>query len=178
MNKIPKSSIKRRKTEFNQDIATLIVSLFRSDKYSIAEVCRIANIGRTTYYAWMKSHPEFAEAVEEAERQRMENFTLVARNSLSKRIRFTTTTEQRINTKPGIDENGNPTTIIESIEEITRTVPADLNAIIYVLTTFEPNVWKKHPRPIAVAAKLSRSAHSRNWMISLPSSENADNPQK
>ncbi len=122
-----------------------ILEMYAEDNYTIGSICKAVGIAERTFRMWRDEHPEFAEALEDAERRRMENFTLVARNSLMKKLRGYDTVETSVETKPGkeIDPvTRQPKPVIVSQTTKKRHVAADTAAIIFTLTNGDPQHWK------------------------------------
>ena len=52
--------------KYNKKIVEHILTMIRSDTYTITEVCNNVGITRQTFYQWQHDNPEFAQAVEDA----------------------------------------------------------------------------------------------------------------
>lgn len=132
-------------------MANRIVDLIKSDTYTVAEICRIVKISKTTFYKWQDEHPEFRESVQAAREKLKEFVTLQARKSLLKKIQGFYLTETKIISIPGgkgDDGQGKPQ--IKEFITTRKYIPADINAIIFVLTNCEPEIWKRQ-RKIEIA---------------------------
>lgn len=130
-------------SKYNEKTVGRILSLIRHDTYIVPEICRQAGIAKTTFYRWQEEHPEFAEAIEEAREERLQQFVKEAERSLLKRIQGYDVTETRVVTVP---TRGNPSK--PTIKEQTSTkkhVQPDTTAIIFALTNGDPTRWRnKH----------------------------------
>lgn len=118
--------------------------MMRGDSYTIGEICKAVGIDRSTYYGWLNDYPEFAQAVHDAENERMQLFVKEAKNSLLKKIKGYTVEETKVVTVPGKekDENGVPLPIIkeQTVKEVH--VQPDTAAIIFTLTNGDPANWQ------------------------------------
>lgn len=119
-----------------------ILSLIRSDTYSIAEICKMAHISRATFYNWQKENPAFAHAISEAREQLRQMLVCEAEKSLLKKVQGYTVDEIKVKTVPGRDENGEPVQKVLEQTTITKHIPPDTTAIIFTLTNREPETWK------------------------------------
>ena len=92
----------------------------------------------------MKTYPEFAEMVENARNELKERVIIGAKRSLIRKIAGYDITEIHTTTIPTgkLDENGKPIVTIKSVTKITKHVEPDTTAIIFTLTSLQPDVWK------------------------------------
>ena len=74
------------RTKYTKAMVRRITDLIAKDTYSITEICTMVGIDRHLFSRWKERHPEFAEAVEEAENRRTESLVTEARKSLMKKI--------------------------------------------------------------------------------------------
>lgn len=141
-----KSHQKRKITGYDQGKADFIVAMFKTDYFSVSDVCKTAGICRTTFYKWIDTRPEFKAAIDDAKKELRERCTITARNSLLRRLTGFTITQRSIKTKPGneTDSDGNPIPVIDCIVETTREIPPDTKAIIFVLTSLDAKHWKRN----------------------------------
>lgn len=119
--------------KYNPDTIDLICELLARDTFTIAEICERANITKVTYYEWIKTRPEFAVRVKEAEERRRASFAVYAEKSLLKKIqgyKLTDVTEL-------VDKNG-----YTEKRTTTKEVAPDTTAIIFALTSLRPDVYK------------------------------------
>lgn len=142
MNKMNTSPQKGRKG-YKSGVANDIIELCRSDFYSVAEMCRIAGIGRTTFYKWMNEHQEFRSAILDAKDELREHALRLAHNALLRKIQFQHIVERKVNTIPGTDAAGNRINIVQSVTEIHKEIPPDTRSIIFALTNLDPEHWKR-----------------------------------
>lgn len=130
--------------KYGKSITKRISDLVRADTYTISEICNIVNINRTTYYSWLEEYPEFAQAIKEAEDDRMQVMVKEAKKSLLKKIKGYTFEETKVVSIPGKkkDENGDPLPIIkeQTVKEVH--VQPDTAAIIFTLTNGDPDNWQ------------------------------------
>lgn len=121
-----------------------ICELYRSDTYTASEVCSIVGVSRPTYYKYINSHQEYADAIEIAKTERMEFFTVEAKKSLLKKIRGYTIEEKKTVTAPSkiLDKNGVPKPRIKEHTVTKKYVQPDTAAIIFTLTNGDPSHWK------------------------------------
>lgn len=130
--------------KYGKSITKRICDLIRADTYTIVEVCKMVNINRASYYAWLEEYPEFAQAIKEAENDRMQLFVKEAKRSLLKKIKGYTVEETKVVSIPSkkLDSEGNPIPIIK--EQTTKEVhiQPDTAAIIFTLTNGDAEHWQ------------------------------------
>lgn len=130
--------------KFGKKIMEKIVELVKSDTYTIAEICRQADIGIRTFHRWMHDYPTFAEAIEQARDERIQQFVLEAKKSLMKKIQGYDVIETKVVKIPGgeKDEDGNPKPVIKEQVTIKKHIQPDTAAIIFTLTNGDPEHWR------------------------------------
>jgi hypothetical protein len=130
--------------KYNQRVVKKIVDLFKSDTYTVAEICESVRIGKRTYYDWMLQYPDFKEAIENAREEFNEKIIIEARHSLRKKVNGYTVRETKVVTVPGTakDANGMPTPVIKEQSVNERHIAPDTAAIIFTLTNGDPEHWK------------------------------------
>lgn len=118
--------------------ADKFLELYATGKHTIQEICASLGIKSTkTFYRWKKSYPAFAERLEEADAERLENLGELALSGLAKLL-----TEHEIEevTTEYVDKNGKPH--VKSRKVVKKTVQANIAACIFTLTNRLPNQWK------------------------------------
>lgn len=149
--------------KYNRKVVETILELIRSDTYTLGEVCKHAGISLSIFYYWKKNRPEFAQALEEAESERMQKFVAEAKKSLLKRIQGYEVTETKVVTVP-MDGDASKPMIKEQTTQKKHVAP-DTTAIIFALTNGDPSRWKnKHSAEVSVNPFLE-------LMQSLPDSK-------
>ena len=130
--------------KYCKKIVDKIVGLFKSDTYTIAEVCHKVGITTKTYHEWVNDYPEFSEAVEKAKDERMQFFVAEAKKSLLKKIQGYTVDETKVVTVPSkeLDENGRPKPKIKEQTTVKKHIAPDTAAVIFTLTNGEPETWR------------------------------------
>ena len=130
--------------KYGKSITKRICDLIRADTYTIVEVCKMVNINRASYYAWLEEYPEFAQAIKEAENDRMQLFVKEAKRSLLKKIKGYTVEETKVVSIPSkkVDANGDPIPIIkeQTVKEVH--IQPDTAAIIFTLTNGDAEHWQ------------------------------------
>lgn len=118
--------------KYNKKRVKRIVEMLESDSYTVVEICSAVDIHVDTYYDWLKTKPDFSEAVTRA-RDRFDDIIVKeAKNSLRKKVngyeaeeRKTVYTESKKDpSKPKIKEQ----TVIK------KHFQPDTDAIKFVLT--------------------------------------------
>lgn len=130
--------------KYSKKLVDQICSLIKKDCYTIAELCSLSGITRETYYAWLKSHPDFSDAVTRAREDYDQLVVKEAKNSLMKKIRGYTVQEIRTVMvdagKPGTD--GKPLPKVKERTVIEKHIQPDIQAIIFTLTNKAPDEYK------------------------------------
>lgn len=133
-----------RKPKYNAKIVERICQLIEADTYTVAEVCRMVGIHRATYFEWLNTKPEFADAIKKAEEARTAFFVAEAKKSLLKKIQGYTVKEQHI-TMAGTgryDANGKEIAKVREQKTVDKHFQPDTAAIIFTLCNGEPEKWK------------------------------------
>lgn len=131
--------------KFGKKIMEKIVELVKSDTYTIAEICRQTGIGIRTFHRWIQDYPDFAEAIERARDERMQQFVIEAKKSLLKKIQGYEITETKTVVVPGEntgDGTGTPKPVIKEQTTIKKHIQPDTAAIIFTLTNGDPAHWR------------------------------------
>lgn len=130
--------------KFGKKIMERIVGLIKSDTFSIAEICQQVGITSRTFHRWTQDYPAFAEAIEQAKDERMQQFVFEAKKSLMKKIQGYDVIETKIVKIPGgeKDEDGNPKPVIKEQTTIKKHIQPDTAAIIFTLTNGDPEHWR------------------------------------
>lgn len=133
-----------RPTKYNKKIAEKICSLFASDTYTVAEICRMVKIAPATYFEWLNRYSEFSDAIKKAEAERMAFMVVEAKRSLLKKIQGYTVQEKHITTVGSgkFDVNGKEIPRIKEQKVVDKHFQPDTAAIIFTLCNGEPETWK------------------------------------
>lgn len=137
-----------RKNKYNAKLAKTIFELFSSDSYTVAEVCKIVKIGRSTFYSMRSKYPEFAQGLKQAEEIRKELYIIEAKKSLLKKIQGYTVKEQHVTTvgTGRYDDNGKEIAKVKEQRTVEKHIQADTSAVIFTLCNCDPNNWKNRQR--------------------------------
>lgn len=132
--------------KYNSKKADQIVELFRTDTYTVFEICRIVKISKSTLYRWMSEYPDFAQAIEDAKDERAQILVVAAKKSLRRKIEGYDVTETRVVTVPHKEKDKDGKTIEKPRikEQITtkKHIQPDTAAIIFTLTNGDPEHWR------------------------------------
>jgi len=130
--------------KFNNEIVERITDLIKSDTYTIAEICKMANIDEATYYRWKSEKKEFCESIKKAEEDRRQFFVIEAKKSLIKKIQGYTVQEKKtVTVESGKkDEAGKPIPKIKEQTIIDKYFQPDTAAIIFTLCNTDPENWR------------------------------------
>lgn len=144
--------------KYSTENAKLIVDMLRTDTYTINELCAAAKICKASFYNWQRTHPLFAEMVNDARKELNAKIINGAKKSLWRKITGYDSTETRVTMFPSgeLDANGKPIGRIKSETKITRHVEPDITAIIFTLTSLQPDVWKRR-KEVKIAAGKERN---------------------
>lgn len=165
--------------KYTKAIVERIVEFVKIDTFTIEEICAKVGISRRLWYQWRDDHPEFVQALEDAERDRMEMFVLEAKKSLFKKIKGYDAKETKVTTIPsGKMEADGKTPIPKIKEQVTTTkhVAPDTGAIIFVLTNGDPDHWKNRQNaeltgangePLVKPARVLTKKEAKEFMKQL-----------
>lgn len=132
--------------KYNSKKADQIVELFRTDTYTVFEICRIVKISKSTLYRWMSEYLDFAQAIEDAKDERAQILVVAAKKSLRRKIEGYDVTETRVVTVPHKEKDKDGKTIEKPRikEQITtkKHIQPDTAAIIFTLTNGDPDHWR------------------------------------
>ncbi len=135
------------RTKYTKAMVRRITDLIAKDTYSITEICTMVGIDRHLFSRWKERHPEFAEAVEEAENRRTESLVTEARKSLMKKITGYDVIETKTVTAPDpkgkLDPStGKPKAKVVKQTTVKKHLEPDTTAIIFLLTNADPEHFK------------------------------------
>jgi transposase-like protein len=128
----------------NKKITERIVTLLKSDSYTISEVCELVGIAESTYYKWQAENLEFSEAIKKANDDRMQFFAKEAKKSLIKKIQGYTVQEKHtvmVDSKE-IGPDGKAKPKIKEQKIVDKHFQPDTAAIIFTLVNADPENWK------------------------------------
>ena len=130
--------------KYNKAMVERITELIRADTYTQREICSIVGIDETIFGRWKRKHPEFVDAIEAAEDERMARMVVEAKKSLKKKITGYTVTETKITSIPTKekDKDGKPKGKIKEMITTEKHILPDTAAIIFTLTNGDPTHWK------------------------------------
>lgn len=131
--------------KYTKDIKNRIVELIKSDTYTVDELCKIVGINRTTYYEWLAKRPDFAQAIEDANKAQQDTMVVEAKKSLLKMLRGYDVKETTVVTVPTGKTDpatGKPEARVKEQKTKTKHVSPDTASIIFVLTNGDPEHWK------------------------------------
>lgn len=89
---------------YNKKIVEQIIDLMEEGGYSVSAICKIVGIGRRTFYDWRNAHPEFSQAMEEAEQRRSEELRELAKKGLKRKLEGYYQTVSRTVYVPSMDD--------------------------------------------------------------------------
>jgi transposase-like protein len=133
-----------RPTKYKPKIAEQICALIEADTYTVAEICRMVKISRSTYFDWLNKFPDFSDAIKKAEEARTAFFVAEAKKSLLKKVQGYTVQEKHITTVGSgkFDANGKEIPKIKEQKTVDKHFQPDTAAIIFTLCNGEPANWK------------------------------------
>lgn len=89
---------------YNKKIVEQIIDLMEEGGHSVSAICKIVGIGRRTFYDWRNAHPEFSQAMEEAEQRRSEELRELAKKGLKRKLEGYYQTVSRTVYVPSMDD--------------------------------------------------------------------------
>ena len=125
------------RTKNNTELIEHVCRLIEEGGHTIAEICALAGISERSYYNYNKLNAESAVAFARARENANQIIVKEAKNSLVKLLEGFEVVETETKTRNLKNGGRRVTTIIK-----TRHVPADLKAIITVLTSKAPEEFK------------------------------------
>jgi len=133
-----------RKPKFTKRVHDRIIEMYKSDTYTVNEICEACDISPRALYNWRETNPEFDREIRDAEDARMQDLVKVAKRSLRRKLEGYTVDETQVVTVPGKDkdEKGKPKPVIKEQKTVHRHVAPDTAAIIFTLTNGDPDNWR------------------------------------
>lgn len=133
-----------RPTKYKPKIAEKICALIEADTYTVAEICRMVKISRSTYFDWLNRYSDFSDAIKKAEEARTDFLVTEAKKSLLKKVQGYTVQEKHITTVGSgkFDANGKEIPRIKEQKTVDKHFQPDTAAIIFTLCNGEPENWK------------------------------------
>ncbi|MDR1181711.1 MAG: hypothetical protein LBL13_07015 [Bacteroidales bacterium] len=128
---------------YDKTIVKRICELIEKDSYTVSEICKTVGIADSTYYKWANDHVEFSDGIKKARNKFDENIVAEAKRSLKKLVNGYSYEETKIvyiEGKP--NEKGDPMPKIKEQVKITKHVPPNLGATIFLLTNKAEDEWK------------------------------------
>jgi len=153
----------RRHGRYSKKIVEDICKLIREDSYTIAEICEQVGIAKSTYYEWLKSKPDFSDAIKKAEDEFNELIVAEAKKSLVKMIRGYTVQEKRTVTADTgkKDDDGKPIVRVKEHSVTDKHYQPVTAAVIFALVNRDPDNWKNR-QDTNVKADVGIKSHLEN----------------
>ena len=124
--------------KYSKKIIRKIVSLIKSDTYTIPEICERVGISEAIYHKWKSDKLEFFEAVKKAEESRTKFFVSEAKKSLLKKVQGYEVDERT--TESSMQVDGTPK--LDKIKIVRKHFQPDTAAIIFTLCNGDPDNFK------------------------------------
>jgi len=116
---------------YSEEIAKRIVELTASGEHTVVEICGIVGIDRRSYYRWKNiSHPDFGEAIKEAEADKYSARLAMAERGQKKLLEG----YESIETMTETDKDGQ----VVSQRVTKKWVPPHSTLIIHALKSLDP----------------------------------------
>lgn len=148
---------------YSERIVEKIVTLIEEGNHSISTICKIVGIGRKTFYEWKNKYPEFLQALEDAEQQRMDELHELASAALRKKLEGYYQTTSRTVYTPSADD---PETLEIKQHVVTRKFcEPDAKLLLDILTgqggkKKKRSLAKKNLNPALVVKRNERDVQS------------------
>ena len=125
-----------RKGKYNQKIVSDICRLLSSGEHTIKSICEFVDIHQCTYFEWLSTKPEFAEAIKKAEQKQERNMVNLARRMIYKRMAGYDYDEVLV------EEYKDAEGKIKSRhgKTIKKHVPPDTTALIFTIKNYENGI--------------------------------------
>lgn len=124
--------------KYNKEIVKHITDLIKKDSYTIEEICDIVDISGDTYFRWIKTKPDFSEAVKKAQDKFNDKIVADAKKSLAKKVLGYEVEE----TKTVYSDDGTGKPKIKERSVIKKHFQPDTAAIIFTLCNRDSENWK------------------------------------
>lgn len=128
--------------KYSARIRDKITEALRHDTYTAEEIAHYVGISRSTFFEWKNTKSDFSDAIKKAEEERDEMLLAEAKRSLKKKLTGYDVVETKSIYSGKTDANGDP--ILKEKTTITKHIPSDTAAIIFVMTNREPDKWKRN----------------------------------
>lgn len=115
-----------------------ICELIETTGFTIGEICKKVNIGRSSFYRW-KQAGSYGTSIKKAIEVRNDHLADIAEDSLMKKITGYSVKESK-KVKRLIDGRMK---IVET-SEVTKFIEPDTTALIFMLTNLRPDKWKRN----------------------------------
>jgi transposase-like protein len=130
-------------SKFSKSLIKKICNLIKSDSYTIAELCAKVGISERSFYDWKAQNADFADALKEAEDERLNFYAVEAKKSLLKKLQGYMVQETKtVSVKGKKDENGKSVPLVKELTVIEKHIQPDTTAIIFTLTNTDNENWK------------------------------------
>lgn len=142
--------------KYDEKIKEQIAALIE-EGHSVSSICKIAGIGRRTFYEWKNRHSDFAEMLEEAEQRRLDELHELANKALRKKLNGYYQTVSRTIYTPSEDESE---TLSIKQHTVTRKYCEPDTALLLEVLGYKTskskksrNLSKKSTNPVLVVKK-------------------------
>lgn len=130
---------------YNKQMACKIAELIEEGIYTTTDICKIAGIGRKTFYRWKEKHSDFSKALQEAEYHRSEDLRLLAQQTLRHKLEGYMQRVERTVYIPSADD---PSQLVIKQHVVTeKFCEPDTRLILQLLENGNEKTGQKQPAP-------------------------------
>jgi hypothetical protein len=150
--------------KYSEELTEKIVSLIEDDTYTVTEICNHVGITRKSFYEWKEKKPEFREAVNKAIERRNEALSIIARNSLRRKLEGYTLTEIRTTYIP--DKENPDKLVLKSRVVKEKEYAPDTQAIRLTLLPDDTKAIgvKEEPAALTIIVRDTKTAEQLNLL--------------
>lgn len=149
---------------YNKKTVEQIAALIEEGNYSISNICIIVGISRKTFYDWKNNHPDFEQAIEDAEQKRTDELLALANKSLKKKLEGYYQTVSRTVYTPS--ENDPDTLEIKQHVVTRKYCEPDTKLLLDILgvsstSKKKKGVNKRNSNPILVVKRSEKNTQNK-----------------
>lgn len=122
--------------KYSQKLVNKICDYIRTDDFTRVDICKRVGISYDTFCTWKKTKPEFSDAIEKAEEDRLMMFKQIARKGLMELIQGKTVEEVSTEHVPNPSDPNKPKIKIHKV--VKKYISPNPTAVIFTLKNTDP----------------------------------------
>lgn len=135
--------------KYTEEMVKAIVELKETTDHTTENICKTVGIHKDTYYDWLKTKPDFSDAIKAADAKRLETMKQLAREMAFKKLTGYTVEEEKVEQERKlveVEEGGVKKSVyrpvVKSITKTKKHITGSDTLIMYLLNNTDKDNFK------------------------------------